>query len=89
MVIRQEGEIRAWVWRGRLHTLSRIHATWVDANGQEWYRLEDTNQATFVIGGQESGWSAMPWPPAPDLYAVPKPPVVEVAKPARRARKAQ
>lgn len=88
MVIRCDGQILAWVWRGRLHTAGIALASWQDGRGKEWHRIADQGSTTFVLGRDHAGWKAMPWPPKPELYALPMP---ERAAPVpkRTRRKAQ
>lgn len=88
MVIRCDGQIEAWVWRGRLHTVAVAMAVWRDAQGREWHRVADSDSLTFLLGKDDAGWKAMPWPPSPELYALPEP-VRAGPAPARPRRKAQ
>ncbi|HWI60514.1 MAG TPA: hypothetical protein VNT75_01605 [Symbiobacteriaceae bacterium] len=62
LVIKWSGEPDSWRWRGRLYDVAAIHAWWEDQAGTEWYRVESTDGAIFLLGRDRDGWVAAPWP---------------------------
>lgn len=62
LVVRRNGQVSAWEWRGQLYRAGALLAAWADPEGRQWQRAVTPAGELFLLCRASEAWWIMPWP---------------------------